>query len=302
MKALCAALAATLVLALASCGGSGDAPTSAEANPEQKAAARPASDAQKPRYPAPHLPPKREPLETLIVKNVKEGDGPVARWGDEAVVRYVGLNYDTGEPYSEHWTSSWNFKLDGEQIGPGWQKGIQGMRVGGRREIFIPARLIFEGADGDIAYVVELLKVKAGAGEGRPSDTPLYEQEGPFAAITVRKGTTEPRIDPADRPAPKKLLTRDLEIGLGPPARSGDEVTLYYSGARYETGKVEYGGWARSIELGTGLYGDAWEEGIEGMTAGSRREVIIPSRRLGGSGAVDYLIELIRVKPAAPAP
>jgi peptidylprolyl isomerase len=162
MKALCAALAATLVLALASCGGSGDSATSAETNPEQKAAAKPASDAQKPRHPVPHLPAQREPLETLIVKDVKVGDGPVAEWGDKAMVRYVGLYYETGKIYSDNWEGSWTFNLDGEQIGPGWQKGIHGMRVGGQREIFIPARLIFDGADGDIAYVLELLKVTPG--------------------------------------------------------------------------------------------------------------------------------------------
>jgi len=205
MKALCALLAAIFLLALSGCGGSDDSATSAETSAEREAAGKPASVERKARYPVPQLPSQRDPLEKLIVKDVKVGEGPVANWGDKAVVRYVGVYYDTGKSYSEHWESSWTFKLDGEQIGPGWQKGIHGMQVGDRREIFIPARLIFEGADGDIAYVVELLKVKPGGKGEKPSHRTTessagsYRQEGFFAAITLRgeKGnrTSHPLTD-----------------------------------------------------------------------------------------------------------
>jgi hypothetical protein len=55
---------------------------------------------------------------------------------------------------------------------------------------------------------------------------------------------------------------------------------------------------AGPFSLGSGGVGAAFERGIEGMRSWGRRELIVPSRFLNGSGAVDYLIELTRLKPA----
>jgi peptidylprolyl isomerase len=83
----------------------------------------------------------------------------VAGWGDKATVRYVGVYWKTGKVFSEHWGFTWTFKLDGKTLGPGWQKGIHGMKVGGRRELRTPGALI---SGSDAAYVVALDKVKPG--------------------------------------------------------------------------------------------------------------------------------------------
>jgi peptidylprolyl isomerase len=304
MKACCALVAVACSLAFFGCGSSGDSATSAETSPEPKDSSTTASAERKARYPVPSVPPQKEPLERLIVKDLRVGDGPVARWGDEVSVRYVGLYYDTGKMYSQHWGSTYEFKLDGETVGPGWQKGIHGMRVGGRRETLIPARLIFGGSDGDLAYYLELRKVKHGDGgekssreAGRPS-ADSYQQEGPFAAITVRVDKEKPDIDSPDRPAPKKLLVRDLEEGSGPTAHRGDLVDIEYHGAIYKTGELRFGGSTQPFKLGFDGLGKPFERGIEGMKAGGRRELILPSRFIGGSPAVDYVIEMISVQPA----
>lgn len=130
-----------------------------------------------------------------------------------------------------------------------------------------------------------------------------YPREAPFSGIRGGKGNENPRFDPPDGPAPKKLLIRELEVGSGPPARHGDEVSVYYAGAVYQTGKVRYGGWPpaqpASFPLGLSFFGEAWEESIEGMRAGGLREVIIPSHRLNGTGAVDYVIKLVALEPAS---
>src|SRR6187401_1318714 len=115
---------------------------------------------REPRYPVPEAAPQKRPLTRLVVKDLEVGGGPVARWGDTPVVRYVGVYLENGKIYSQHWNFSLDFELDGEAVGPGWQKGIQGMRVGGRRELLIPSDQLF--GDGDLAYVVELLKVESG--------------------------------------------------------------------------------------------------------------------------------------------
>lgn len=130
-----------------------------------------------------------------------------------------------------------------------------------------------------------------------------YPPEGPFAAITGGKGNRKPTIDPADRPASKQLLVRDLERGSGPAARLGDEVGIYYAGAVYDTGKVQYYGWRpdapATFQLGHSAFGREWEEGIQGMKVGGIREMVAPSRFFNGSGAVDYVIELVSLEPAS---
>ncbi|HEU4738350.1 MAG TPA: FKBP-type peptidyl-prolyl cis-trans isomerase [Solirubrobacterales bacterium] len=154
-------LAFALTVVLLGCGGNGEADTSVDTGPGDRTVTE-TVQAKKPEYPAPKIPAKRGPLEKLVVRDLEVGTGPVARWGDVAVVRYVGVYWQTKLVLSEHWASTLTFKLDGKKFGPGWQKGIEGMRVGGRREILIPGPLLFEGGE-DAAYVVGLDKVKPGS-------------------------------------------------------------------------------------------------------------------------------------------
>jgi peptidylprolyl isomerase len=121
-----------------------------------------------------------------------------------------------------------------------------------------------------------------------------YGKEGSFAAVVVKKSGAEAEITPPHRPPPEKLLVRDLEEGSGPPARRGEIVAVRYTGALYETGEIEYGGKTNPFPLGSAGLGEGFEKGIEGMRVGGRREVVMPSRLHGGTGAYDYVIELIR--------
>lgn len=85
------------------------------------------------------------------------GKGPVARWGDEVTVRYVGVYWETGDVFTQNWHDPLRFELDGEWFGVGWQRGVHGMRVGGRRELRVPAALL--DSKTDVAYVVSLRTV-----------------------------------------------------------------------------------------------------------------------------------------------
>ena len=152
-----------------------------------------------------------------------------------------------------------------------------------------------------------------GGGEAKPEEDPLkappsevvlgdYEGEGPFSAVSgQKKGDKKPRFSPSGQPAPKKIVTRDLEVGSGPPAKRGDEVSVYFAGAIYETGKVELYGWPPSspsvFELGAGLYGKSWEKTIEGMQVGGIRQVILPSSEFAKGKPVDYVIALMDLQP-----
>jgi peptidylprolyl isomerase len=145
----------------------------------------------------------------------------------------------------------------------------------------------------------------------KPDDGPLeaqaskvviggYEAEGPFAAVSGREGNKKPLFKPSGQPAPKKTIIRDLEVGSGPAARRGDEVSYYYAGAVHDTGQIQYYGWPPSlpatIRLGFGTFGRSWEKTIEGMKAGGVRQVIITADYLSDE-PLDYVIVLTALRP-----
>jgi FKBP-type peptidyl-prolyl cis-trans isomerase len=244
-------------------------------------------------YPRPFLPSKRVPIEKLVIKDLEVGKGPVARWGDEATVRYVGVYWKTGGVFSQHWDNPYDFELDGEWFGPGWQRGIHGMRVGGLRELRIPAAMVFGKTDA--AYIVSLRAVKPGA-RSKEAETSPGEESSRFATITNRGKETQPQLHPSDRPSPRKVLVRDLEIGTGPAARLGDQVDVYYFGVKYKTGKRSYFRWPSQPPLATRLGDVPWEEALIGMRPGGLREAIIPSRLHLDTGTIDFLFRMVRVE------
>lgn len=111
-----------------------------------------------------------EPPATLRVTDVVEGEGEVAEDGDELTVHYVGAAWSSGAPFDATWDRSqpYTFTLgSGENIA-GWEQGLPGMRVGGRRVLVIPPDLAYgdRGAGSDIApgetiaFIIDLLDVE----------------------------------------------------------------------------------------------------------------------------------------------
>ncbi|MFJ6948386.1 FKBP-type peptidyl-prolyl cis-trans isomerase, partial [Streptomyces wuyuanensis] len=99
--------------------------------------------------------PGGEPPADLEIKDIWEGDGPEAKAGDTVSVHYVGVAFSTGEEFDASWNrgTPLQFKLGIGQVIPGWDQGVQGMKVGGRRQLIIPAHLAYgdRGAGGRIA-------------------------------------------------------------------------------------------------------------------------------------------------------
>jgi peptidylprolyl isomerase len=89
--------------------------------------------------------PGGEPPADLEIKDIWEGDGPVATAGDNVSVHYVGVAFSTGEEFDASWNrgAPLSFQLGAGQVIPGWDRGIQGMKVGGRRQLTIPAHLAY---------------------------------------------------------------------------------------------------------------------------------------------------------------
>ncbi len=99
--------------------------------------------------------PGGEPPKNLEITDVWEGDGPVAKTGDTVQVHYVGVAYSTGEEFDASWNRGepLQFRLGVGQVIAGWDQGVQGMKVGGRRQLVIPPDLAYgdRGAAGAIA-------------------------------------------------------------------------------------------------------------------------------------------------------
>jgi peptidylprolyl isomerase len=99
--------------------------------------------------------PGGEPPKNLEITDVWQGDGAVAKAGDTVAVHYVGVAYSTGEEFDASWNRGepLQFRLGVGQVIAGWDQGVQGMKVGGRRQLIIPPDLAYgdRGAPGAIA-------------------------------------------------------------------------------------------------------------------------------------------------------
>jgi peptidylprolyl isomerase len=89
--------------------------------------------------------PGGEPPTKLEIADIWEGEGKVASAGDTVQVNYVGVAYSTGEEFDASWNRGepLRFRLGAGEVITGWDQGIQGMRVGGRRQLIIPPDLAY---------------------------------------------------------------------------------------------------------------------------------------------------------------
>ncbi len=105
----------------------------------------------------------------LGIDDIVVGDGDEATKGTKVSVHYVGVAFSTGEEFDASWNRGqpFEFKLGQGQVIPGWDAGVEGMKVGGRRQLTIPSAMAYgaRGAGGAIkpheplVFVVDLLSV-----------------------------------------------------------------------------------------------------------------------------------------------
>ncbi|MFF0656334.1 MULTISPECIES: FKBP-type peptidyl-prolyl cis-trans isomerase [Micromonospora] len=110
------------------------------------------------------------PPADLVVEDITVGDGPEARPGQLVSVHYVGVAHSNGREFDASWNrgETFEFPLGGGQVIAGWDQGVAGMKVGGRRRLTIPPHLGYgaRGAGGVIkpnetlVFVVDLLGVR----------------------------------------------------------------------------------------------------------------------------------------------
>jgi peptidylprolyl isomerase len=110
-----------------------------------------------------------EPPSDLVVEDIVVGEGPQAQQGNNVTVHYVGVSFDSGAEFDASWNRGqpFRFPLGGGQVIQGWDDGVVGMKVGGRRKLVIPPHLAYgdRGAGGEIkpgetlVFVVDLIGV-----------------------------------------------------------------------------------------------------------------------------------------------
>jgi len=162
------ALLAAAVLAVAGCGDDDDSETAGDgATATETTAAEPAAPTTKPKVTVP----KGSPPAGLQIEDLTEGTGPTAQTGSAVTVHYVGVSYSTGKQFDASWDTPgqepFSFTLDGGDVIPGWDQGVAGMKVGGRRRLTIPPELAYgaQGSPPDIGpnetlvFVIDLLGV-----------------------------------------------------------------------------------------------------------------------------------------------
>ncbi len=173
---LAAALAA--VFAIAGCGSSGGSSTITVGNENTtdnsliKAGASTAAAATTPTTgplsKEPKVTPPSAPAPTTLQsKDLIVGTGTEAKVGDEVTVNYVGALYHGGSVFDASWNRNEPFKftLGKSQVIKGWEQGIPGMKVGGRRELVIPSELAYGKAgsppkippNAPLVFVIDML-------------------------------------------------------------------------------------------------------------------------------------------------
>jgi peptidylprolyl isomerase len=110
------------------------------------------------------------PPSDLEITDLTEGSGTEATAGKTVSVHYVGVAHSTGEEFDASYNrgNPLDFRLGAGQVISGWDQGVQGMKVGGRRQLVIPPHLGYgdRGAGGVIKpgetliFVVDLLDVR----------------------------------------------------------------------------------------------------------------------------------------------
>jgi peptidylprolyl isomerase len=114
--------------------------------------------------------PDGSPPADLGIEDITVGDGPEAAAGSTVDVHYVGVGWSTGQQFDASWDrgSTFSFPLGAGHVIAGWDQGVQGMKVGGRRRLTIPPDLGYgaRGAGGVIkpnetlVFVVDLVGVR----------------------------------------------------------------------------------------------------------------------------------------------
>ena len=243
----------------------------------------------------------------LTVCDLVQGEGePV---GAEATVtaQYVGIGAATGKEFDSSWSRGEPASFSLSQVIVGWQKGIPGMKLGGRRLLVIPGDQAYGAnppsgsgieADEVLVFVVDLV----------PTPTPTVgpKVEGTAGVTVTGAAGAKPTVAVTPETAKVTALTySDLIPGTGAEVAPGATVTAHYVGVGAASGKEFDSSWDRGepsqFPLSNVIQG--WQDGLPGMKIGGRRLLVIPgelayganppSAEIGADEALVFVVDMV---------
>ncbi|HZI96061.1 MAG TPA: FKBP-type peptidyl-prolyl cis-trans isomerase [Actinomycetales bacterium] len=165
MKALMLTIAVCAGLLLAGCGGDDSSTGATESTDATTNGASSEDTGKKPVVTVP----KGAPPKKLESKELVPGSGAEAKSGDKVTVQYVGVGFKSGKEFDSSWSRNepFSFTLGAGEVIPGWDQGVAGMKVGGRRELVIPPEIAYGeagappaiGPNETLVFVIDLLEV-----------------------------------------------------------------------------------------------------------------------------------------------
>jgi len=227
------------------------------------------------------VPPSSPPTE-LLIEDLVVGSGSPVGVGDFLIMDYVGVSYSTGLQFDASWDrgSPFPFELGAGRVIQGWDQGIVGMSVGGRRSLTIPPELAY-GENG------------SGSGSIGPNETLVFVVD----LIASVPANLEKPTEELTSESTTELKTNDISEGSGAIVQPGNVVYIHYVGVSASTGEQFDSSWDRGRSefigyiSGTGNVIQGLDEGLLGMQVGGRRTVVIPpDLAYGENGAGDGLI------------
>jgi FKBP-type peptidyl-prolyl cis-trans isomerase len=196
------------------------------------------------------------PAPQVDIKDVVVGTGAEAKDGMMVKVDFTGTLTNGTVFESSVGQQPVEFMLGAQQGGPGWDQGLQGMKVGGKRTLTVPADLAY-GPQGNGSTIP-------------PNATLIFE------------------IELLDVQPPEQVKIEDIQVGTGAEAISGKTITVNYTGTLTD-GTVfdsSYGRQPFTLQLGAGQVIPGWDQGLLGMKVGGKRKLTIPpSLGYGAQGA-----------------
>jgi FKBP-type peptidyl-prolyl cis-trans isomerase len=242
--------------------------------------------------------PAEQANDTLTVKTLIQGSGPVLGSSDEFLGNYVAYVWNGKTHKQEISTYTSAPQLLTDKLLPGLETAVVGKPMGSRILAVIPPKDGF-GTSGNsqagvtgsdtLVFVMDLIQ-KFGATQSA-TGTQVSNGGGDLPSVSAKPGSAPVVTIPKNSP-PASLVTKVLIKGSGAPVTKGQLVVVQYTGVNWRTGKVFDSSWSRSEPFGFTIDDTpeqvipGWDKGLTGQTVGSRVLLVIPpADGYGKSGA-----------------
>jgi peptidylprolyl isomerase len=223
----------------------------------------------------------------LTYSDITVGTGAAVTAADTVTAQYVGIGASTGKQFDSSWDRGKPATFPLNSVIEGWQRGLPGMKIGGRRLLVIPGAQAYADSPPQgsgiqpnevLVFVVDLVPT--------PQPTVGPHVEG-TAGVTVTGALgSAPTIAVSPETAQVTQLTlHDIAVGTGPEVKPGASVTVQYVGVGAASGKKFDSSWDRGQPASFPLSGviQGWQNGIPGMKVGGRRLLVIPGDQAYGA-------------------